>query len=192
MASGRFFHAYTALECELNDAVYAAITRFTKHKTRTRVLLAVLGGQRMSAAKDTLNRLLRATNANPKRLEFARALFHQLGEIQFLRDRLAHSITTVSDDNPPQFINMNFVNIRELSKFEDITFDVDVLEAATLDLYAMRGMARKLVNHYVGKGSQAVPKLPAWHYKPSMLTRDRPLSHGNQKPRKPPPQSSRA
>ena len=82
---GRFFHAYTALEYEMSLAVYAAVL-FGRPKDD--VLLAVLGGQRMSALKDTLNRLMRATKATPKRQSLIKTMFQQLGEIQFFRDKL--------------------------------------------------------------------------------------------------------
>jgi hypothetical protein len=191
-SSGRFFHAYTAMEHELNLAIFAAVTRMTKRQKRKEVLLAVLGGQRMSPAKDTIKRLLRATKANPKRLRFVDCLFAQLGELQFFRDRLAHNLTVLTEEEPHLFMNMNFAGIRELEKFEDIVFDVDALDAATHDLHTMRLLVATFFNHYVRDGSAAVPRLPTWRYKPSMLTRDRPLSRGNRKRRKHRPQSSEA
>lgn len=186
-ASGRFFHAYTAMEHELNLAIFAAVTRMTKRQKRKEVLLAVLGGQRMSPAKDTIKRLLRATKANPKRVSFVDQLFAQLGEIQFFRDRLAHNLTTLTDDEPHKFMNMNFAGIRELEKFEDIVFDVDALDSATNDLYAMRALVGQFFSHYLRDGSAAVPALPTWQYKPSMLIRDRLKSRGNRKRTKPRP-----
>ena len=172
------------MEHELNLAIFAAVTRMTKRQKRKEVLLAVLGGQRMSPAKDTIRRLLRATKANAKRTGFVDKLFAQLGEIQFFRDRLAHNLTTLTEGEPHLFINMNFAGIRELEKFEDIVFDVDALEAATLDLYAMRALVGQFFNHYMRDGSSAVPSLPPWHFKPSMLIRDRLISRGSRKRRK--------
>lgn len=191
-SSGRFFHAYTAMEHELNLAIFAAVTRMTRRQKRKEVLLAVLGGQRMSPAKDTIKRLLRATKANPKRIRFVDCLFTQLGEIQFFRDRLAHNLTVLTEGEPYLFMNMNFAGIRELDKFEDIVFDVDALDAASDDLHTMRVLVGTFFNHYVRGGSAAVPALPTWQYKPAMLTRDRPLSRGNRKSRKHQPRSSRA
>jgi hypothetical protein len=186
---GEFFHTFTAVEAELNYAIYVAVTRLSK-RMRAAPMLAVLGGLRMSPAKDTIKRLLRATRASERRKDFVDALFHQLGEIQFFRDRLSHHATVISSDNPAIWINMNFGGIKELHQMEDISFHLETLRAATADLQVIRTYVAGFFNHHVRRGSAATPKPPAWQYKPSMLIRDRPISSGSPRSRKLRPRSS--
>lgn len=185
---GELHLSYTALEHELSCAVYAVVTRFSIR--RKDVLLAVLGGQRMGMLKETIKRLTRATKASPKRIAYVDGIFLQLGEIQFFRDRIAHYLTVISDYNPECWVNMNFTGVREREKMEDLHFNLFALKAAALDLQAMRPLVGGLFNHYLKGGSTRIPQLPAWQYKSSMLIRHRPISRGNQKRRKHPPQSS--
>jgi hypothetical protein len=190
--SGAFFHCYTALEHELTLHVFTVVTRFT-NDNRLPVMLAVLGGQRMSPVKDTIKRLLRATNANKKRTQWVDGIFQHLGEIQFFRDRLAHHFTRMTDETDV-WENMNFAGVRERSKLEDIRFHVSILAAATGDLWQMRVLAESLFSHHIRKAGQsrATPPPPTWLYKPSMLVRDRRIPIENRKRRKRPPRSSRA
>jgi len=187
---GEFHYAYTALEYELNITIYATVTRLSKGRNG-RVLVAVLGGQRMSPAKDTIKRLLRATKASDKKIAFVDALFHQLGEIQFFRDRLTHNFTSMSKDDPNIWVNMNFAGVRDVFQVEDISFHLSTLSAATIDVWWMREVIGPLFNHYVRRGSGATPELPTWRYTPAMLTRERPNKKRSRPPRKRQPQSSR-
>ena len=173
---GDLMLSYTALEHELTCVIYAVVTRFSNK--RRDVLLTVLGGQRMAPLKDTIKRLMRATRANKKRIAYLDAVFKQLGEIQYFRDRIAHHITVLTDD-PDVFTNMNFAAIREMEKMEDITFNISTLAAASDDLRVIRLCCEGLFSHYLGKGPSAVPAEPTWQYKPSMLIRDRPISSGS-------------
>lgn len=181
---GDFHLSYTALEHELSCAVYAAVTRMS-HQRRD-VILAVLGGQRMAPLKDTIKRLLRATKATPKRRDYVDAIFMQLGEIQFFRDRITHYITVMSVYNPECWVNMNYTGIRERKQMEDLHFNLFAPFAAAADLKAMRTLVGGFFNHYLKDGSVKLPTLPEWQYKPSMLVRDHPISRGKQTPRKRP------
>ena len=181
---GCLHHMFTAVEVELNLTIYAAVSNL--RPKRSALILAVLGGQRMGPAKDTFKRLLRATNASQKKIAFVDAMFLQLGEIQFFRDRLAHHFTGETDD-PDVWVNMNFGGIKEPHQMEDIYFHLDTMSHATEDLRWMRGVIGGLFNHRLRRGSSATPELPAWLYKPSMLTRDRPIPKKNHAPRKRPP-----
>lgn len=187
---GLLHHQYTAVESELNTAVLAAVTRLSKMR-RAAPLIAVLGGQRMGPVKDTIKRLMRATRASERRKAYVDALFLQLGEIQFFRDRLAHHQTVMSEDDPDVWVNMNFAGIRELHQMEDIYFRIDALHAAANDLVAIRAAAGDLFNHYLRRGSSRTPPLPLWQYKPSMLTRDRPIPSGKRSQAKRSPKPSR-
>lgn len=187
---GRFFHSYTALEHEFSNAIIATVTRLTKHRIRMRIALAVLGGQRMSPLKETIKRLLRATDASKKRRDYVDAMLHQVGEIQFFRDRLAHYFTTFSP-KPDTWVNLNHTGIREMDKLEDITFHISALDAAAEDMMKIRQSVGCWFSHYDRSGSARTPDVPTWRYKPSMLIRDRRKSSGSPKARKRPPRSSR-
>lgn len=85
---------------------------------------AVLGGMRMAALKDTVKRLLRVFRASEAEIAAINQVFAQLGDIQFLRDRLAHHWTRPTEEDG-SWRNDDFVNVRELSK----------LTPACLELY---------------------------------------------------------
>lgn len=169
MLVGELHLSYTALEHELSCLVFVVVTHASQQSTD--VILALLGSNRMTVLKETIKRLLRATEANQTRTSFVKKLFDQLGEIQFLRDRVAHYITVMSDYNPECWINMNFTGIRERDKIQDLHFNLFALKAASLDLQVMRPLVAGMFNHYVEQGSSKTPKIPTWQYKPSMLVR---------------------
>lgn len=173
---GEMHHSYTALEHELTCAVFAAVTRLEK---RDEAVIAMLGGQRMSPLKDTIKRLLRVTGADAPRLEYVDRLFNHLGELQFFRDRLTHFLTVISDYNPECWVNMNFTGIREREKMEDIHFNLFALYAATCDLRALRFLVGPIFNYRIEGADQELPEIPTWHFKPSMLVRDRPVKREN-------------
>ena len=175
LSLGELHHGYTAVEAELNLAIYVVVTRLSKRRN-TSIIMAVLGGQRMAPAKDTIKRLLRATNASQRKVAYIEAVFAQLGEIQFFRDRLTHHFTHGTDD-PAVWVNVNFAGVKEPHLMEDITFELAALRSASADLQYIRQNAANFFNHYykLPDESGGTPELPTWQYKPSMLTRDRPI-----------------
>jgi hypothetical protein len=176
---GELHYSYTRLEHELTCIIFLVATQSGKRSDD--VLIALLGGQRMAQLKDTIKRLLRATRASQERIQFADALFLQLGEIQFFRDRLTHYITVMSDYNPECWINMNHTGIRERDRLEDIHFNLFAPKAASIDLRIIAELVPHLFNHYRSrKKVHKLPEIPSWQYKPSMLVRNR------AKPRKSP------
>ena len=127
----------------------------------------------MASLKDTIKRLMRATKASQKRIDYIDKFLMQLGEIQFLRDRLAHYLTVVSDYDPEYWVNMNFTGVRERDKMEDIHFNLVALKAASIDLQDMRKLVGGFFSHYLKSASARVETLPTWQYNPSMLIRER-------------------
>lgn len=180
---GDFHFSFTSMEHELACAVFAAVTRMSPHQSD--VALAILGSQRMASLKDTIKRLLRATKASARRIAFVDAIFLQLGEIQFFRDRVTHYITVMSDYDPECWVNMNYTGIREPHLMEDLHFNLFAIHAAAADLKEMRQFVALFFNHHLKGGSRKLPTLPAWQYKPSMLVRNRPISRENrQRPKR--------
>lgn len=170
-ALGELHYSYTALEHELTCAVFVVAVHSAGRNDD--VIIALLGGQRMKQLKETIKRLLRATKADPDRLAYVDAIFLQLGEIQFFRDRLTHFLTVMSDYDPECWVNMNHTGVRERGKMEDIHFNLFALKAASMDLLWMRGATSSFFSHH-RETDPPPPELPTWQYKPSMLVRDHP------------------
>ena len=186
---GRFYHAFTDVEHQLACMVGNVVSDGTGG-VKFEVSKAVLGGMRMAALRDTVKRLLRVFEASGAEIAAIDKVFAQLGDIQFLRDRLAHHWTRPMESDG-MWRNDDFANVRELSKSQKFTFHISALTAATEDLESIKWYIDPLFEPYVTEKVQGRDKLnpfelPAWQYKSSMLIRDRPISGGKKpQPRQP-------
>lgn len=179
LAVGALHHAYTELEHELTCLIRNVITQGRESLVGYRVAVAVLGGMRMSPLKDTINRLLRAIGADAARKQAVADTFAHLGNIQFLRDRLAHNFTRPDGDRPGIWINDDYAAVREVNKNRTLEFPVTLVTAAAADLAAMKNFLDPLFNDYVTLPHDYDRTLfdpnamPTWRYKPSLLTQHR-------------------
>lgn len=190
LALGEFNNAFTGVEHLLVCSIKNTLQREMKADADEWLLSAALGGMRMSPAKDTVKRLLRVQSASKEIRDCVDKAFAQLGDIQWLRDRLAHHLTLLrGTDEKHMLINLDYASAREPEKSEFIGFMPIVLRAASEDLVAIKALIDTLmcIHHGIIPGEKV--EIPSWRYKPSMLVRHRPQSRGNQKLRKPPPQS---
>ena len=192
MALGEFYHAYTSLEHHLTCCVRNAVTGHTAAGSKEfRLTVAVLGGLRMAPAKDTIKRILRVIRADKEVRRFFDDVFSQLGEIQWLRDRLAHHITyCVTTSEPHRWHNEDYAAAREMEKIEGIEFDLATIQNATRDLEAIKFGTDGVITPLLRGDPITALQAPAWHYKPSQLSRSRPNVGGNRIPLTHPPQSS--
>lgn len=170
-ALGHLQYAYTSLEVQLASITSSYITLGydpSIHFPMMDKVNAVLGGARMDASKDTIKRLLRVSEAPKEVLEFVTDLFKQIGEIQFFRNRLTHYYTGVRFRKRGTFINTDMDIAREEAKAITFTFTYEALEAARHDLHAIISVLDNLFDPDLDRFDLV---LPAWQYKPSMLTR---------------------
>lgn len=171
LALGHLQYAYTSLEVSLTCAISEVVTAgydYTSHFPLHDRIGAVLGGMRMDSIKDTLKRLLRVMDAPPEVSEFLADVLKQLSEIQFLRNRLTHYYTSSVLKKDGVFVNTDLEVAREKAKAVTIQFSLDALDAARHDLHAISLVTGDMFDF----SATSFPlKLPAWQYKPSMLTR---------------------
>lgn len=193
-ALGRFMHNFALLEVCINDIIVTLfMDEFDTQHRKIELTKAAMGGFRFSVARDTLKRLLRITNADEAtRSEVDRVLSH-VGEIHFLRDRLAHNAAGPTKlDGLWWFGCTNRVNIRELKDLEILYFTVEMLNDAADDL----SLAEQCITNATDAIQKVIEKMavaadpsfqppsteqpPPWRYKPSLLRRGGPKSRRSQ------------
>ena len=98
---------------------------------------AVLGGMRIDAAKDTLKRLLRVSQAPEEMIDYVNAICAHLSNVTYFRNRLTHYHTSASPRSKGHlFVNTDLGFAREYEKAVTFEFGYDALEAARHDLHA--------------------------------------------------------
>jgi hypothetical protein len=177
---GEFYNAYTSMEHMLTCAIKNTLSRQMKDDGQEWLVNAIVGSMRMAPAKDTVKRILRVEKADRKKQEALAAAFAQLGDIEWLRNRLAHNRTLLKgDDKRHMFINVDFASAKEEGKSEFVGFQPATIRAASEDLVAITKLTDDIMSMHHGLIPDAPLQLPAWRYKPSLLTRRRPKSGGN-------------
>ena len=172
-ALGRLNDAFTAAEIDLTACIKLLATRDVPEAHRD-IVVALIGGMRMKAAKDVINRLLRVCGQGKATQEHVAKVFGQLGEIQWLRDRLAHNLTMRAGQSiatPKTFINSGIDNYLEWDKVVTFGFDIEAMEAATADLTIIPDHLGDIWNAVLENLQIPTLVLPPWQYKSSMLDR---------------------
>jgi hypothetical protein len=171
LALGHFQYAFAALEVELASQIKLLIT--DPYDPKAYRLLhdqidAVTGGMRMDVAKDTFKRLLRVMAAPAELQDYVNAIFAQVSELQFFRNRLTHYSTGRWFWSRGPFVNTDAGLAKEYNKSVTMRFNYDALEAARHDLHA----AIYYLEQAIPDDEHGMIFWPlAWRYKPSMLVR---------------------
>ena len=196
MALGRLNHSYTDVEVMLAEAIATLLALGTESRKHANMILAVTSTGRMKHLKDTTNRILKAGQATQEQFERIKPVFAHLGEIQFLRDKLAHNEThLVKGSDPPVFENRPPMSDAD---GHSIVFAASALDAAADDLEEIFPFIALLFEDQLlllGRPIVPPPKpfeLEPWLYKPAMLTRCRRKSDGSHLARFCPPPASEA
>jgi hypothetical protein len=169
---------------------------------RTAVLRAVLGGSRFASLRATLKRLMRATGANASTAQEVDRIFAQFGEIQYVRDRLAHNSAVPSlKDKDCWFYTSNQSTVNDDQQWEMIYFKPSMLVAMERDLNVgldilsdvldVHSMQLKLKRNDEWLRLMKTPemeeamrdRLGPWHFKPSQLKRVGPRWRAAPQPR---------
>jgi len=172
-ALGRLNDAFTAAEIDLTACIKLLATR-DMPEPQADIVVALIGGMRMKAAKDIINRLLRVCGQSKATQEHISKVFGQLGEIQWLRDRLAHHLTMRTGkgiSTPKPFINSGIDTYLELDKVVTFGFDVEALDAATADLMVIPDHLGTIWEAILANLPAPTLALPSWRYRASMLDR---------------------
>jgi hypothetical protein len=192
------------MEDSLNRLVSEFVVERVAHNqpSEAAIIGAVMGGQRLAPLKDTLNRLLRVTAAADAVTKNVTDILAHVGEIQFLRDRLAHNGAFPDLENGRWwFGTTNVSTVRERKDSEMLFFTHEMLLAASHDLEdAWELIDRQIRPQFWAEVDDQMRREdpayagrtfpPTWRYKPSELRRERPRSQPKRKSRQPPPRSS--
>jgi hypothetical protein len=92
-ALGRFMQMFGKVEARLHVVLRDFIIDLTQTDVNylaTEVLDSVIGSMRVAGLRDHITRILRVVNYDESYQEEFSYAFNQLGEIHFLRDRIAH------------------------------------------------------------------------------------------------------
>ncbi len=197
-ALGFFHHAYTDTEQFLTCLIRNVVAAGRDHPRDYQIAVCMLGGMRMSGLKDSIKRLVRILQLPKETKEAVDKALSHLGDIQFLRDRLAHHFTRLyGPEKPSVLVNDDYASIRELAKTRPLEFPVSALVAATNDLYQIKQVLDPLFSDFVPLPEGEIKltfkfELPTWQYKPSALVPHRPKSGDSPQWWSPPPQASDA
>jgi hypothetical protein len=143
------------------------------------VLDSVTGSMRVAGLRDHITRILRVANYDDAyQNEFAYA-FSQLGEIHFVRDRIAHH--GVSSFSATEFYTTNEATVREGNQEEMLIFTIDMLLDMAYDLNSLENYFHELDGAFLRMTGETpewdqwiLTRRPTWRYKPSSLRREGP------------------
>jgi len=102
------------------------------------------------------------------------ALFAQLGEIRFLRNRTAHyGSHPISEGGIIYFRTLNRYTVNDLEKMEELLYRIEDLENAAADLATICTRVAFALGMYKRRGPDPrnPETLPAWRFRPSDLVR---------------------
>jgi hypothetical protein len=169
-ALGHLQYAHTSLEVAIASHINLLVTRGYDPQDNSPLLdrvNAVLGGMRMDAAKDTLKRLLRVSEAPQNIIGYVGRVCGHVTDVSYFRNRLTHHQTTAWFRKRGEFVNSDAGLAREYEKAVTFTFGYDALDAARYDLHAAMNYLDQAIPDI---GDPAILEPLAWQYKPSMLT----------------------
>jgi hypothetical protein len=188
-ALGRMMHNFACVEDILNTAVstfvfnpspYVEGPDMDWYRTLD-AIKAVTGGMRIAVLRDALKRLLRVHKASKKSRDEIAFVFAQLGEIQYMRDRLAHNAAVPM---PPfgsgLYSTNNLSTASEFEKFDEILFTTSMLDNMADDLAEIPFFIHQALypERWRPVRRRGRPPQPhSWRYKPSELERRGPKYH---------------
>jgi hypothetical protein len=188
-ALGRFFHQFGRTEDLLNNIVHRLLVQqlHTQHLAALQTIQAVLGGMRVKMLSDAINRTLSASGAAYAMREDAKRVLDHLGEIHYIRDRLAHNAAYPGEGSKEGwFYTNNNITVREDEKANVIWFQVEALNNMTVDLAHVPDMLERIlfpeetriIDEELGDDPDHAERVAAlqspWRYRLSQLTRVRP------------------
>ncbi|MQA21280.1 hypothetical protein [Rugamonas rivuli] len=152
---------------------------------RKAAVRAVLGSMRFKSMRDSFKRLLNVTNADPKVTGELERIFSHLGEIQFLRDRLAHNGATPDMTNKENWFSTSDSHTQNLQeKTSTIYFKAGDLLDMARDLHVIPDLIFEVFNPEIKQAIDADPlmqtqemkahlddKRGPFRYKPSQIRR---------------------
>ena len=147
-------------------AQFKSVNKAESNKA-ARMVAAIYGSQRMKAARDTMKRLASVEDIEPKRVRFAEAVFAHIGNIETLRDKLAHqSLVETPEDHVWRLHDIMTTRALMEPKLYEIKTQALYHAAADVKLAGLR-LSGLLDKRSLAGRFDLTP--PTWQYKASML-----------------------
>jgi hypothetical protein len=133
---GRFIHEFGRTEDLLNRIVHRFLAQQlnAQHPAALQTIQGVLGGMRVKMSSDIIKRTLRTSGASHGMRDEADRILNQLGEIHYVRDRLAHNAAYPDAKKPGWFRTDNHITVRENEKADVRSFKLEALANMVADL----------------------------------------------------------
>lgn len=166
-ALGHLHHSFTNIEDLLSCVILNDVQRIAHpdNLVDSLILRTVLPTGRIKPLMDTINRLMRIKSTDNERVAFIKSCFEQIGQIQFLRNRLAHYTTYKSSENQRKsWVNIDYATAKETDKLKVILFDTDTLSKAANDLVQI---SKRISGVFSVPDFDVRPE--PWTYKSSLL-----------------------
>lgn len=176
LAAGNLFITFAALENAMNSRLKLHLAYLInpagEDPFAMSIGLAIYGSMRFKTARDTMKRIMVVEKA-PKAIQDAvQAIFNQIGEIEKLRDLLAHQALSPYGEPPNQVLSlMTLFTSRDAGAAKRYEVNETVVSLAANDLMTA-------INRTWCKGDRKAalfteptfdPSPIPWQYKPSML-----------------------
>jgi len=184
-ALGEFCHEFAAVESMLPGLVVREV--LDKSNARTTgptysggeiskpginagdLMKSAMSEMRVGPAMAALKRVLRMSKASKGTISEVERLLKQVGEIQFLRNRLAHHAAQIDATNREGWLEVsNQDSALEPDQVETLHFQMETLHNAADDLRRIRHLLGYALNPAV---SPPVGMLGPWRYTPAQLRR---------------------
>jgi hypothetical protein len=137
---------------------------------------AIYGSMRFKTARDTLRRLAKAEGVSPEVDTFLDSVFSHIGNVEALRDKLAHQVVIAAADPAlgGYWQVSDQVVTRDIKNVQIFVFDTEAVLAGARDLVAAAHRLGGQIQRIKLFEQPAFDLSPiAWQYKPAMLKRVR-------------------
>lgn len=133
-----------------------------------RLASTIYGAMRFKVSRDAVKRLMRVEMVGEEAIQVAGKLWDQIGNIQSLRDMIAHQSLEPREAISDEWILTEFFTDRHIDEPKRYRVKTIEIGFASSDLIAAAGTISRVIagGDLVSFASAA---LPAWRYKPSML-----------------------
>lgn len=182
LALGRFFHQFgqteTTISFHLEEFVCFCLGQ---DEAKPDVVRALLGSRRTTELLDTTMQVMKAamkagSSHTSEHVEELKYLSGQVGEIRYLRDRIAHYAVHPEAIGPEVwFRTINTYTVKDLSRAECLLFKIEHLDAAFEDLKVICARFPRTMflerRHKVPYMESVRHLYEPWQYKPSELKR---------------------
>lgn len=126
-ALGRLMHEFAKAEENMSIHLLEEASKLTMG--RSDVLKSIAISMRAASLKDAIKRILRIVNSPQQTIHEVEQIFNQFGQIQFLRNLLAHHSAVPNMENKAgYFVVSNISEVRERTSEEIVYFKIDTLD----------------------------------------------------------------